>query len=157
GSGILGSDSVEHDAERLEAPCEIVSHYGGKARARNVLVVTRFCLDRGSEPRFRQLLRFDQPRREWLLGERALPALFGPARPSQVPAYDAVDVDALGAPDHQRSTAQRGIVPLRNEMVRYDAGGPLEPELRQRRQHRALAWNRLVHHHVESGYPIGGD
>jgi hypothetical protein len=42
-------------------------------------------------------------------------------------------------------------------MVRHDVPGACEPEIRDLREHAALAGNRVGQHHVEGAQAIGGD
>ena len=114
-----------------------------------------------------QAVRFPQPCRQGDAAHRPALAVLLPARPRQVPARDALDVDGPCLPRQHRPATQHVGVGLRRggeaghiereEVVRDDIGQLVEPERRQLRQHLALVGDAGAQHVVEGGDAVGGD
>ena len=87
--------------------------------------------------------------------------VLGPRRTRDIPANDALHVDALRPPDDHRLPGKVGgdIQPRPlgspgDEVVGHDIFGLLEPEVGDLAQHGALVRHRRGQDDVESGYPV---
>src|SRR5688572_13155481 len=137
--------------EELAVPDDL-----GRAIEVHVLVVVAHLgLGRRREDRLGELLGLLEPIRELDPTDRAGRPVVLPARPGDVAANDAFDRCHLQALDQHRAPAELlGHVGDRDQVVRADVAGALEPEGRQPGQDLALVRDRRGVHDVVGRDPV---
>src|SRR5205807_5197266 len=96
-------EAVQAHRHRLEAPGQLGADDVREPCAGDVLVVSLVALDRRGEARLSKPRRVAHRPRKRLAGESARLAILLPARPGEIAANDALDVDALAASDAHRA------------------------------------------------------
>ena len=157
---VRGAELVDGDREaaQLLEQRAVADDLGGAVEVHVLVVVADLGLGRGREDRLGQLLGLLQPVRQLDPADRAGGLVVLPARPGDVAAHDALHRHHLEPLDQHRAAAELlGHVRERDQVVRADLAGALEPEGRQPGEHLALVRDRRGMHDVVGGDPVGGD
>jgi hypothetical protein len=118
------------------------------------------------EDRLGQAIRLTQSGGQGNAAHRTGLLVVLPSGADQVTAHHSFDGQCTQAPDDHAAFLERcafGRIGhgarqrIIGEMVRHDVPGACEPEIRDLREHAALAGNRVGHHDIEGTQAIGSD